>query len=319
MVFAEAMVLAVSLIMLAKSSEFVVNGASKLSDFFCISRLAIGFLLISVSTSLPELSVSVISSSSGNGAIAAGNVFGSNIANILLVLGLAGFLYGFKIGQKDLKDIALALVATTIISAYIIFASSIGGKALGLSEGIALLLAFGYYLYYILKKKRIEGRVEKVGKKDALRAFLFFFGGVIVVLFSSGVVVESAVKIAKELGLAESFIGATIVAVGTSLPELTIDIQAIRKKQYGIALGDAIGSNMVNITLVLGAAAVINPIGVALPIFMAALLFAIIANILLLYKASVDRKFERPSGAFFLAVYAIYLFIIFFLQTSRIL
>ena len=286
--------------------------------FFKISGLAIGFILVAISTSLPELAVSVLSSTSGNGSIAAGNVFGSNIANILLVLGLGAFLYGFKINRSELKDITIVLVITTIISAYIIYAASVGGKALSFLEGVILLLTFGAYTYYILGKKIISHSEEKVSRSEALRAFLIFFAGVLTVLVSAGFVVESAVKIAQTFGLAESFIGATLVAIGTSLPELSIDLQAIRKKQYGIAIGDAVGSNMMNLTLVLGTAASINPISVQLPIFIITLLFAIVANIVLFYVAAVERKLTHRGGLAFLGIYAFYLIVIFFSQASSV-
>ena len=133
-------------------------------------------------------------------------------------------------------------------------------------------------------------------------------------IISSGFVVESAVNLSRMLGIAESFIGATIIAVGTSLPELSVDLQAIRRKQYGLALGDAIGSNMTNLTLVLGAAAVINPIHVQIPVFIAALLFAVIANIMLLYVAATNKGVRKNGGILFLAMYAIYFISIFILQ-----
>lgn len=317
MVLAEALTLLISMAILSKSSGIVVENAAKLSKFFGISQLAIGFLLLSVSTSLPELSVSVIASTAGEGAIAAGNVFGSNIANILLILGIGAVLYGVKIGKSELKDIAIILVLTTLISIYIIFNSTVRNQALGLLEGAILLLCFGGYALYILRKKKIEGNEGLPTKKEALFAFLLFSGSLVVVLVSSGLVVDSAVKISKLLNIAESFIGATIIAVGTSLPELSIDIQGIRKKQYGLALGDAIGSNMVNLTLVLGAAAVINPISVILPIFIAALLFAVIANVVLFYVAAVNKQLQRLGGTIFLLLYALYFVVIFYLQLSR--
>src|SRR3989338_1791818 len=224
---------------LSKASSLVVNNASKLARFFGISQLAIGFLLIAVSTSLPELAVSVASSSAKEGAIAAGNVFGSNIANILLILGIGAFLYGIRIGREELKDISIILVLTTIISAYIIFAGLVRNEIMGFLEGIILLLLFGGYAIYIFTKKRVDmDGIEKIPKKEALHAFLFFCLSIIVVLISSGFVVESAVSLARGFNLAESFIGATIIAIGTSLPELSIDLQALRKKHYGLALGD---------------------------------------------------------------------------------
>ncbi|MCL6089051.1 MAG: sodium:calcium antiporter [Candidatus Marsarchaeota archaeon] len=317
MILAELLVLLAALAVLGKSSGIVVEKAAKLSAFFGISTLAIGFILISVSTSLPELSVSVLSSASGNGAISAGNVFGSNIANILLVLGLAAFLYGFSVKRTELLDIGLVLVLTTLISAYIIYAASVSQRALAFPEGLVLLGLFGTYVYSVLRRRKTaEASGERVSKKEALEAFLWFFAAILIVLASAGFVVEAAIKLADELGLAESFIGATLVAVGTSLPELSVDLQAIRKRQYGLALGDAIGSNMTNLTLVLGTAAVINPITITLPIFIIALLFAITANILLFYGAATDRRLHRPAGLLFLAMYGAYLVIIFLAQAK---
>ncbi len=319
MILIEILVLLTSLAVLAKSSSMVVDKASKLAVFFGISTMAVGFVLISISTSLPELSVSVISSTSGNGAIAAGNVFGSNIANILLVLGLGGFLFGVKVSKGGIQDIAVILVLTTLVSAYLIYAASISQRALAFPEGLVLLVLFGLYIRNVLMRKREASKEEeKVSKKEALEAFLWFSGSILLVLLSAGFVVESAIKIATEMGLAQSFIGATLVAIGTSLPELSIDLQAFRKKKYDMALGDAIGSNMVNLTLVLGAAAVINPIHVTLPIFIIALLFAVVANILLLYIVATDRKITRNGGLLMLGIYVAYIIIIFLAQAQTV-
>ncbi len=309
--FIELLVLFVSLFVLSKSSSYVVDSLVKISVFFGINQLSIGFILLAVSTSIPELSVSFLSSSQGNGALAAGNVFGSNTANILLILGAGAFLYGFKCKKVDLKNVGIVLVATTVISLYIIFNNLFEAKTLGFAEGMLLLVIFVLYAWYMVSKKKLHDGQQKItgviSKKDALYAFLVFLVGIFAVIFSSHYVVDSAVSLSKILGLAESFIGATLVALGTSLPELSIDLQAIRKKQYGLALGDAIGSNMVNLTLVLGTAAVLNPITVTLPVFFAALLFAVLANMLLFYASAVDQKMHRVGGAIFLILYVIYL------------
>ncbi|MEM2138352.1 MAG: sodium:calcium antiporter [Candidatus Anstonellaceae archaeon] len=317
MALAELLTLVIFTAILAKSSSIVVETSSKLARFFGVSQLAIGMLLVAVSTSLPELSVSLVSSAAHEGAIAAGNVFGSNIANVLLILGLGAFLYGFKIEKQTLPDLALVLLLTTAISVYILFHSQIFGSALGFYEGVILLLIAGWYAFRLLGRKKLEERETKekpVAKHEGFIAFLLFFAGVIAVLVSSSFVVSSAVKLADIFGLAKSFIGATIIAIGTSLPELSIDLQAIRKKQYGLALGDAIGSNMANITLVLGAAAVISPVVVQLTVFSAALLFAVVANMVFFYIAVVKGKFEKKDGLALLAIYAVYLAAIFYLQ-----
>lgn len=319
MIVVEGLILLISLAVLAKSSDIAVENAAKLSKFFRVSQVAIGFILVAVSTSLPELSVSILSSVVGEGAIAAGNVFGSIIANILLVLGLGGFLYGVKIEKSVFQDIAIVLVLTTILSAYIIFNSSVKNEALGFLEGVILLLLFVFYILYVLRKKPMPDKNDNhITKKDALYAFIFFSASILLVFVSASFVVDSAVNLARMLHIAESFISATIIAVGTSLPELSISLQAIRKKQYGLALGDAIGSTMSNITLVLGTAAVIKPIFITLPVFIAALLFAIVSNVLLLYVASVKKELQRLESALFLFIYLIYLVTIFYLQIGEL-
>jgi len=317
---AEALlILAVFTFVLAKSSEVVVENAAKLARFFGISTLAVGMLLVAVSTTLPELSVAVISSSAKEGAIAAGNVFGSNIANILLILGLGAALYGFRVDKENLKDIGLVLVFTTVISAYVLFHSLLFGNALGSLEGVLLLILAAWYTTHMLSRKRADaGFFEKnMTRHEGLVAFLHFCGGVVCVLVSSSFVVSSAIELATVFGFTKSFIGATIIAIGTSLPELSICLQAIKKKHYGIAIGDAIGSNMSNITLVLGVASVINPIYITLSVFVAALLFAVVANMAFFYVAALKKTFGRTEGIAMLVIYLIYLVAIFYMQFSE--
>lgn len=314
MVLFEMLTLIASLAILSKSSSIVVENLVKLSKFFGISHIAIGFILLSASTTLPELSVSIVSSSVGKGAIAAGNVFGSNIANILLLLGFGGFFYGLMIKKDEMRDIAIVLVLTTIVSSYIIFNSSVSEKAMGFLEGIILIMLFLGYIFYIFTKRKKESIDSSITKKEAMKAFLLFCVFIILIFISTGFVVESSLKLARLLHIAESFIGATIIAVGTSLPEISICLEAIRRRHYGIAFGNAIGANIFNLTFVLGTAAVINPISVLLPVFIAALLFAIVANILLFYIAAVNRCMGRWSGLSFLLMYALYIITIFYLQ-----
>jgi cation:H+ antiporter len=185
---------------------------------------------------------------------------------------------------------------------------------------VLLLLLAAWYVARMLGKKP-TGEKEtgaKISRHEGLKAFLMFMAGVLLVLVSSSFVVDSAVKLADVFGLAKSFIGATIIAVGTSLPELSVDIAAIRKKQFGLALGDAIGSNMVNLTLVLGAAAAINPIVLQLNVFVAALLFAVVANMAFLYLAVVKVNFGKAEGILLLSLYVLYLVLIFTLQAGEV-
>lgn len=319
MVVFELAALLVSVAILSKAAEVVVDNITILASFFRIDHVAIGFLLLAVSTSLPELSVSVVSASHGSGSIAAGNVFGSNIANIFIVLGIGAFMYGMRIGKSELRDIGLVLLLTTVISAYIVFSSTVQQRALNFFEGAVLLGLFAAYAYNAVKSGKGYNCPEcKTDRKAALHAFLLFCGSIVAVIISSGFVVEYAVSLASEMGLAQSFIGSTIIAIGTSLPEISTGLHAIRKRKYGMALGNAVGSNMANLTLVLGTASVLSPIHVQLPVFIAALLFAVVANMLLLYVAAVNRGIRRTGGALFLILYAVFLASIFALQIGEI-
>ncbi|MEM4348100.1 MAG: sodium:calcium antiporter [Candidatus Anstonellaceae archaeon] len=319
--FSELLLLILFLALLSKSASIVVENAEKLSVFFGISTLTIGMLLVAVSTSLPELAVSVASSSAKESSIAAGNVFGSNITNILLLLGIAAFLYGFQVPKENMQDIALVLLTTTIISAYILLHSEISGTALGFLEGVLLILVFLWYANRMLKQKKfLSHHVNpRMSRQEGLKAFIFFSIGILAVLISSNLVVDSAVRLADVAGLAKSFVGATIIAVGTSLPEISIGLQAIKRKQYGLAIGDAIGANMSTMTLALGAAAVVFPVTVQLSIFIVALIFAIVANFIFLYFSLSNRVFSRNRGLIMVMLYFLYLFTIFTLQLREVL
>jgi len=312
--------LAVSIFVLYKSSNIVVDKSVILARFFGISQLAIGFLLISVSTSLPELAVGISSSVAHEGGIMLGNVFGSNIADILLVLGLGAFLFGIRISATQRKEVGFIIMLTTAISAYILFTAVVSDPHLGRVEGAVLLGVFLAYSFYVMTKRKIEDMdgIAMPHKREALFAFMWFFAAVIGVIFSAGMAVDSAVLIANDLGIAKSFIGATIVAIGTSLPELSVGLAALKKRRYGLAIGDAIGSTITNLTLVLGAGAVIYPIALKTHVYIATFIFAIIANILL-YHFAQDGKITKKEGASMLAAYVLFIIVIFWLQAAELL
>ncbi len=309
------------LILLGKSADLVVDHVSNLSKYFKISSLAVGFLLVALTTSLPELTISVLSSTASEGEIAAGNVFGSNIANILLILGIGSLFYGVKISAEDQKEIRLVLISTSSLTILILLGSSLLNYSLSLFDGLLLLLFFVLYCIYSLKKK-FSDDLEKqfnLTKKQAAFSFVFFFIGIFLVLISSSFVVHFSVSLAKTAHLSESFIGSTFVAVGTSLPELSTTIAALRKKEYSLALGDSIGSNLVNLTLVLGSAATINPISIlVLPIFTLVLVFALLSDFLLFIFSSFFPYLGKFVGVVFLIFYLLYLFLLFNFQFSSL-
>lgn len=311
MLLLELIVLVFFTIVLAKATHLVIDNAVKISEFFRIGQAAVGFILVSTATSLPELAVSVISGSQKQGAIALGNVFGSNIANVLLVLGTAAFFYVIKVKKIEIHQISIILLIVSLITIGVITTNE-----LGVSTGLLLLATFAVYVMFLLKQNMGVDRGNHVTRKEALVAFLLFSVGIAAVLVSASFIVESAVKIAEEAGLAKSFIGATIIAVGTSLPEIAVDFQAIRKKKYGLALGDAIGSSMANITLVLGTAAVLGPITFNKTIFGVFALFAIVTNVFLVYFLRNDNKLTKKEAIIFLFLYALYMMTIFQVQLT---
>lgn len=307
----ELAILIVSLIILAKSADLVTDKAVILSEFFGISQMAIGFLLIAGATSLPELSVSVIASAMGQGAISAGNVFGSNVADIFLVLGICAFVYGLALKKEDAVEVGGVLLATTIITLYFVYSAFVlGSPVIDRWEGAILLVAFAAYIYYALKRKKFaENNGNSITKSEALRAFALFCTGIALVLISSGIAVDSAAKLSELAGISRSFIGATIIALGTSLPELSVELAAARKKRYSLAIGDAIGSTVVNMTLVLGVASLLNPITIIAPAsFLTVLLFAILANAIFFYITVTRKKLEVAAGLIFILLYITYLF-----------
>ncbi len=321
MALVEIILLIIFILFLYKAAEMVVDNAVKLANFFRITTLAAGIVLVAISTALPELSVAIMSSINNEGSIAVGNSFGSLIANILLLLGLGAFLYGFRIENQSLKSIALLLFLTTLISLYILAHSLFYGSALGLIEGVILLGIGVVYYFKVINESRLPGEQDayRVTKHEALSSFILFFLGFVGVIFFAGLVVKYAVLIARQLNVSESFIGATMIAVGTSLPELSVVLQAIRKKHYGIALGDVMGSNMANLTLVLGCASIINPISlVNLLVPTAAMLFAVVANSTFLYFSITKKRFTYREGLVMLAMYAFYIFVIFGLQAGEL-
>lgn len=315
--------LALSLVVLAKSSEIVVKNAVEISRKAGMNELAMGFLLVSVSTSLPELAVSVIASLSNNMGLSVGNVFGSNIADICLVIGLGAVFYPMKIMKKAHRDLIMILFMTSFIPIFFIRWPEVSR-----AFGFILLLLFLVFCYYSLsmritlnKEVKSEGEAEEPKKIEGLKgiiafffteigsvakSLLFFFLGIAAVIVSSNFVVGSASGIAEMFGLSKSVLGATIVAVGTSLPELSVDLTALKNGHVNLALGDVMGSCMVNLTLVLGATLLLSPLAVNMGVFTNLIFFLLMSNLLLWFF--LDReKLSKREGAILLALYIMFL------------
>lgn len=309
----EVLILVAALAILAKSSNLVSDKSVMLAEYLGISQMAIGFILISASTSIPELAIAIISASSGQGALSAGNVFGANVTDVLGVAGICALVYGLRLSRKNLADVAAVILATTAIMVYFVYSSFVlGSPTISSKEGVVFVLAFFVYVSYVLRKKKLQdGNNLKATKQQAAQAFVIFFFGIFLVLVSSSFVVDYAVRISEASGLSKSLIGGTIIALGTTLPELSVAIASMRKRRHELALGNVLGSTVINMTLVLGVGALINTIVIGAPTsFLMILLFAIFSNLLVFYFLLIRKEIGQAAGAFLLALYVLYVILL---------
>jgi len=305
-IFSILCVLVISFIVLIVSSHLVTDNAIKLAEFFKISMLAIGFILVSVSTSLPELAVSVTASSGGEGGISVGNVMGANILNILIILGICALMGKIVIKSDEMIEIVRVLFMISILPLILIILPSVG--RLG---GIVLLIIFFINVYLLQKKKiGLEKKEEHVITKNAVSAFIFFFIGIIGLIVSANFMINSAVKISDVLGLTTTVIGATIISIGTTLPELATSTTAMKKGHTSLAFGNVVGSCLTNLTLVLGSAALINPVPIE-PTFTVLAVTLLISTLVLWYLIETKKELNRSEGIVFIFMYMIFVMTIF--------
>ena len=305
------LLLGVGFVLLLKGADFFVDGSSALATNFNIPPIVIGLTIVAFGTSTPELVVSVLASVSGSPEIALGNVLGSNIANILLILGIAGIIYPLKTKKNTVwKEIPFSLLAAVVL---IIVANDqiLDGSdnLLSRSEGIVLLLFFVIFLVYILgiakgDTTKEPGIKELSGKK----IILYLIIGLVALVIGGKLVVDNAIKIARTLAISEKVIGLTIVAVGTSLPELVTSAVAARKKMSDIAIGNIVGSNLFNIFFILGISMVIRPIPFSQTMNpdLMLLLFASFALFLVMFTGR-RRVLDRWEAIVMLIVYLAYM------------
>ena len=246
--------LAAGTILLYYGGEFVVKGASHIARLLGISRMVVGLTVVAFGTSLPELVVSLVAATSGKESIAVGNVIGSNIANVGLIIGLSCSLFYVSIvGKRFLKDLNIMMLASVLFIVIML-----DGRV-ERWEGIVLFSGIIIYTFYRLYSGKKETDVhEEFGSVGLNAGFLVF--GILGLYFGSNIFVEGAVSLARSFGIAEIVIGMTIVAYGTSLPELATSLVAAFRKEGDISLGNIIGSNLFNLMAVIGPVAIISPL-----------------------------------------------------------
>jgi cation:H+ antiporter len=341
----DIVIIAVSFVALNWASNLAIGNAVKLATITRLGKTAIGFSLIAFSTSLPELTVAVIAALSGGAPVSVGNVLGSNIVNITVIIGLAALLLHLKksrgkvsltgfflhvgkhlrntphkdatvdginvipaFAKSELSSIHFGLFISSIIPMVLIYINTATWII-----GLVLLFIFVGYMYQLTKVRLpIENGETPPEEKAKLKRYLLItFAGVIGVVLSAYFLVESAVNIASTAGLSQQVIGATIIAFGTSLPELTLDLKAFLRGHPGLAFGDILGSSFVNITLILGITLFVpflvgTPVSMNMSVFQNLIIFSIIANLFLWYFLSRERIGWR-EGLLFLFVYALFI------------
>ena len=252
----EYLLLIIGFVLLIKGADFFVEGSSSLARFLKIPSVIIGLTIVAMGTSAPEASVSINAALAGNNDIAVSNIIGSNIFNGLIVVGICAFMAGFKTNRDILKrDMPVNILITAILCVMI------ADGRLSRLEGILLLSGMIFYIVNMIfsaLKTRSSCPDEK--SMPLYKSLIFIAGGLVAVIFGGNLVVNNASQIAVSFGVSQNFIGLTIVAIGTSLPELVTSIVATRKGDSGLALGNAIGSNIFNILFILGMSATISPL-----------------------------------------------------------
>ncbi len=298
----------VGLVLLVKGADWLVEGASSIASKLGISAIVIGLTVVSFGTSMPELIVNLIASFQGNAGLAIGNVVGSNIANIFLILGVTAIIVPLVLKQNTVwKEIPLALLAILLVwimANDTLLAGRNGQDLLDRIDGIVLIAFFLIFMYYTFGISKAEGKGEKITQLPMGKSVLFLSLGLVMLFLGGKWTVDGAVGIAQVFGISDAVIGLTVVAIGTSLPELVTSIIAAMKKQADIAIGNAVGSNIFNVFWVLGVSATVNPLPFAAENSMDTL-FAVFTALVLFAVMFVGTKntLTKKEGGFFLACY----------------
>lgn len=305
-------ILFVSLLVLYKASDVTIHNSVKVAEVSGFGKTTVGFVLVALSTSLPELFVVVFSVfAPENVGVSIGNILGSNITNICLTLGVCFFLIGLKypelelfipeMAKKEVGNLYFGLFVASIIPLSLLFVSSASFLI-----GFVLLGVFFYNLYGLSKKKNVKEEPGFIERKN-LRKYVFFtIIGALGVVVSAYFIVEASSYLALGIGIPKVVIGATVVALGTSLPELVTGIDSVRKGHAELVLGNIVGSCFMNITLILGLALIIAPFRVEMEVFSDLIVLSLITNLILWYFFS-SEKVGKQEGTVLLFIYSVFL------------
>lgn len=302
MILVQILLLAIGFFMLMKGADWFVEGSAGIAKKMGIPQLVIGLTIVAMGTSAPEAAVSINASLKGNAGIAIGNVLGSNILNILIILGVSAVLATMAIQKSTFcYEIPFMIFVTVVL-----IALGMTGEYVTRVEGIILWVLFIVYLLYLFRLAKQGNEEEHTEDRPIWKLLIFMILGGVLVVWGSDVTVDSATEIAKVIGLSERFIGLTIVALGTSLPELVTSVIAAKKGNADIAIGNIVGSNIFNILFVIGTASIIAPV-MYQPVFLVDGIIAVLAGVLLWVSVAKTKSLRKPWGIVMLLCYAVYL------------
>ena len=293
-------------VLLVKGADFFVDGAVGIAARFGIPQLVIGLTIAAMGTSMPEAAVSITSAIKGSAGITVGNVVGSNIMNILVILGLTAVITPIAVQRSTRRFEIPGMIAVSIL--FLVFGYT-GGEVVrfvGIFMWLFFIVYLGY-LFWIAKNNKYEESGEEDKKWSLPVQLIAIVGGIAAIVLGSDLAVDGATAIAKAFGMSDRIIGLTIVAFGTSLPELVTSVTAARRGKADIAIGNIVGSNIFNILFVAGTTALITPVVFEAKFVVDSVIAIVAAVILLVSVCNKDMKLKRPAGAIMLVCYGVYL------------
>lgn len=296
--------LVVGFILLIKGADFFVDGSASVAKKLRIPTMIIGMTIVAMGTSAPECAVSIAASVKGSNTMAISNVIGSNIFNLMIVCGACALFTPLAVKASTLKQ----EFPLSILAAILLLAMGYMGMSLNRIEGVILLVIFALFLVWMVweaKKARNNTEVEEIETLPGWKCLIYIVGGIIAIVIGGDLVVDSASNIAAAFGLTQTLIGLTVVAFGTSLPELVTSLVAAKKGETDMALGNVIGSNIFNILLVLGIAGAVSPMAFLMENLIDAIIL-IAVSILVWIFAWRKKKLNRVHGVIMIVVYAAY-------------
>lgn len=300
----QVVLLLIGFVFLIKGSDFFVDGASSIASILRIPTIIVGLTIVAFGTSAPEAAVSITSSMTGSNAMAVSNVIGSNMFNLLMVIGTSAVL-GELLMEKDVlnKDLPFLVGITVLFAAFIVIGWNISSI-----EGIILLIILVVYLYTVIRNAKKSSNADEVEKpKFSLKkSALLIIIGLAGIVLGGDLVVDSASAIAIALGMSETLVGLTIVAIGTSLPEFVTSLTALKKGENQLVIGNVIGSNIFNILFVLGASSAISAIPLSSSMLID-VLFMVFVTLLCFVFGKTQDKFDKREGAILIALFVIYM------------